>query len=55
MNNFYRRKDYIEKFCKAVKELAIEISNYREQEMMPLTGKESKFYKMQKVCHICKK
>ena len=39
-HNFYRGKDCIERFCKDVKEFAIEISNYREQEMMPLTDKE---------------
>ena len=53
--NFYRGKDFIERFCKDVKDLAIEISNYREQEMMPLTDEEIKFYKGQKACHICKK
>ena len=36
-----------------MKELATEISNYRE--MMSLTDKEIKFYKRQKVCHICEK
>ena len=41
---FYRRKDCIEKFCKDVKELAIEIINYEEKEMIPLTDKEIKFY-----------
>ena len=35
--------------------LAIEISSYRKQEMIPLTDKEKKFYEKQKVCHICKK
>ena len=33
---FYRRKDCIEKFCKDVKDLAIEISNYKEHKMIPL-------------------
>ena len=55
MHNFYRGKDCIETFCKNAKELAMGISNYREQEMRPLTDKEIKFYKRQKVCHICKK
>ena len=53
--NFYRGKDCNERFCKNVKELAIEISNYKEQEIIPLTDKEIKFYERQKVCHICKK
>ena len=29
--------------------------NYKEKEMIPLTGKEIKFYEKQKVCYICKK
>ena len=55
IHNFYRGKDCIERFSKNVKEVAIEISNYKEQEMIPLTDKEIKFYERQKVCHICKK
>ena len=43
------------KVWKDVKELAIEISNYREQETIPLTDEEIKFYKRQKVCRICNK
>ena len=31
------------------------IINYEEKEMIPLTDKETKSYEMQKVCHICKK
>ena len=45
----------IEKLCKDLKELATEIINYEEKEMIPLTDKENKSYKKQKVCHICKK
>ena len=51
---FYRRKDCIKKFCEDVKELAVEISNYREHKMIPLKNKEFKFCESQKVCHICK-
>ena len=53
-HNFYRGKDCIEKLCKDVKELAIAISSYREQEMILLTDKEINFCERQKVCHICK-
>ena len=42
----YRRKD--------LKELATEITNYKEKEMIPSTDKEIKSYVEQKVCHICK-
>ena len=55
MHNFHRGKDCIERFCKNVKKLAIEIGHYWEQEIIPLTDKEIKFYKRQKVCQICKK
>ena len=51
-HNFYRGKDCIERLCKDVKELRIEISNYKEHEMIPLTDEEIKFYKRQKVYHI---
>ena len=51
---FYRRKDYIEKFCEDLKELGTEIINFEEKEMIPLTNKEIKYYEKQKVCHICK-
>ena len=52
--NFYRGKDCIEKFWKDVKEVGIEISDYREKEMIPLIDKQIKFYEEQKVCHIRK-
>ena len=52
---FYRGKDGIEKFCKDLKELGMEIINFEEKEMIPLTNKEIKSYEKQKVCHICKK
>ena len=51
---FYRGKDFVEKFCKDLKELRMEIINFAEKEMMPLTNKEIKSYEKQKVCHICK-
>ena len=52
---FYRGKDCIEKFWKDLKELGMEIINFEEKEMIPLTNKEIKSYEKQKVCHICKK
>ena len=33
----------------------MEIINYREHEMTPLTDEEIKFYEEQKDCHLCKK
>ena len=52
---FYGGKDCIGKFCKDLKELGMEIINFEENEMIPLTNKEIKSYEKQKVCHICKK
>ena len=37
---FYGGKDCIEKFCKDLKELGMEIINFEEKEMMPLTIKK---------------
>ena len=33
----------------------MEIINFEEKEMIPLTNKEIKSYEKQRVCHICKK
>ena len=43
----YRGKDCVENFCKKLKQLGMEIINYKEKEMMPLADKENKFYKKQ--------
>ena len=42
---FYRGKDCIENFYKKLKELGTEIINYEENEMIPLSDIENKFYK----------
>ena len=52
---FYRGKYYVEKFCKDLKELRMEMINFKKKEMIPLTNKEIKSYEKQKVCHICEK
>ena len=41
---FYRTKYHIEKFCKDLKQLTIEIIKKKKKEMIPLTDKEIKFY-----------
>ena len=51
---FYRGKDCIGKFRKDLKELRMEIINFEEKEMIPLTNKEIKSHEKQNVCHICK-
>ena len=51
----YKGEDFMEKFCKDLREHAMKITNYEKKEMIPLTSKESKTYKIQIVCHIWKK
>ena len=46
-HNFYRGKDCIKRFCSDLKELKTKIINYEEEEMIPLTNKENKFYEEQ--------
>ena len=46
----YRAKGCMERFCKNLKEHAAKILNYEKKEMIPLTYKENKSYKKQKVC-----
>ena len=48
----YRRKYCIGKFCEDLKELATDIINYKEKEMIPLTYNKIKSYEKQKACHI---
>ena len=52
--DYCRGKDCIEKSCKKLKENVMEIINRKEKDMIPLNKEEEKFYKKQKVCHICK-
>ena len=42
-------------FCKDSRAHAVKIINYQKKEMIPLTDKENKSCKNQKVCYICKK
>ena len=50
----YKGEDCMERFWKDLRHHAMKIINYEEQEMMPLTDKQNKFYEDQKVCFICK-
>ena len=43
------------KFCKDLKEFGIEVINFEEKEMIPLTNKEINSYEKQKLWHICEK
>ena len=51
----YKDKDRMERFYKNLKGHAARIINYDKKEMITLTNEESKSYKKQKVCYICKK
>ena len=44
-------KNCIKKFCEDLKELATEIINYDQKEMIPFTDKEINLYERQKVCY----
>ena len=52
---FYRRKDCIKGFCNDLKELATEIINYEEKEMILLNDKEITFMKAKKYVIYAKK
>ena len=52
----YRGKDCIERFWKDLKEHATKYNwLWKKGKYIPLTYKENKSYKKQKVCYICKK
>ena len=51
----YRGKDCMEKFCEDLKALAMEVVNFEEKEMTPLTHHEQAYHEKQKYCDICRK
>ena len=50
----YKGEDSMKRFCKDLREHAMDIINYEKSEMIPLTNEENEPYNMQKVCYICK-
>ena len=52
--NYYRGKYCVEKACKKLKEVVMEIINRGKKEMIPLTHEENNFYNKQGICYICK-
>ena len=50
----YKVKDFMDKFCKDLKEKAKKNQLWKKQ-MIPHTDEENKSYKNQKVCYKCKK
>ena len=53
--DYYRGKNCIKKFCLDLSDHTAKIINYEKKEMIPLTKKEKKIHRVQKVCYICKK
>ena len=53
--NYYRGDDFMEKFCKDLRENSTKIINYEKKKNILLTPEEKKDHDDQKVCYICKK
>ena len=53
--DYYRGDNFMEKFCKHLREHTTKIINYEKKDMIPLTKKEQEQHSEQKVCYICKK
>ena len=53
--SFYRGTDCAKKLCKDLKNQAMEIINFKEKKIIPLTDDETKYYEKRKYCHICKR
>ena len=53
--DFYRGKDCMKNFCIDLREHATKTISFVKKEMMPLTNKERKLHRKQKVkvCYIC--
>ena len=54
LRNFYRGKDCIKKLCEDLKTQAMEVINFKEKKMIPLTHQQQLNYEKSKYCHICK-
>ena len=50
--DYYRGKNFMEMFCKDLKDQAMKIIDYEKKEMIPLTDEETKSYEKQRVCYI---
>ena len=53
--HYYRGKDCMKKFSKALREHASKIIDYEKKKMIPLTPEEKIYHNKQKICYICKK
>ena len=53
--DYYRGRNCMKNVCLDLKEHATKIINYEKKETIPLTEKEKKIHREQKVCYIWKK
>ena len=53
--SYYRGEDCMRRFCKDLKNHAIEIIDCKKKDMIPLTKEEEDNYNKENICHICKK
>ena len=53
-HDIYRRKDCMEKFCKSLREHAMNNINFKKKKMKLLTKKQQESYENEKICCICK-
>ena len=53
--SYYRKDDFMNKFCKDLREHVTKIINYETKKMIPLTIKEKIYHNKQKICYVCKK
>ena len=51
----YRYEDYMEKYCKKLREWVMKKVNYEMKEMIPLTNDENDYHEKQNKCFICNK
>ena len=55
IHNFCRGEDCVQKLCEDLKDQAMELINFKEKEMIPLTDVEKWRCEMQNYCHVCKR
>ena len=54
-HSYSRGKDSIKRLCKDIKNQALEVVNFKKEDMIPLTDDENRYYEKRKYCHICKR
>ena len=54
-HDVYRGKDCMEKFCKFLREYAVNIINFKMKKMKLLTKAQQQSYENAKICRVCKK